>query len=169
MGEDILSDLLRSVRLSGAIFFEVDVSSPWVAAAPRSRSIAASVMPGAQHVIEYHVLVEGDCWARVTNPDGESPIRLRAGSIVVFPHGDTHILASHPELDAEPDLSNFDQAARARSLPLHLDYGDGGSGTANLLCGFLGCDAKPFNPRCPSSWISWPVKQVIFNIITTER
>lgn len=150
MGQDILSDLLRSVRLSGAVFFEVDVSSPWVAAAPPSRSIAASVIPGAQHVIEYHVLVEGTCWARVTRPDGEPSIRLSAGSIVVFPQGDPHVLASQPELDAEPDLSSFDQAVRARSLPLRLDYRDGGSETANMLCGFLGCDIAPFNPLIAS-------------------
>lgn len=150
MGEDILSDLLRSVRLSGAIFFDVDVSSPWVAAAPPSRSIAGRVIPGAQHVIEYHVLVEGTCWARVTNPGNEPPIRLSAGSIVAFPQGDTHVLASHPELDAEPDLGDFDQAARARSLPYHFDHRAGGSETANILCGFLGCDVAPFNPLIAS-------------------
>lgn len=146
MSQDILSDVLRSVRLCGAIFFDVDVSSPWVAAAPPSRSIAAKVIPGAQHVIEYHVLVEGTAWARVTDQNSEPPIQLSAGSIVVFPHGDAHVLASHPELDAQPDLANFDQAGRAQTLPLHLDHGGGSSKTANLLCGFLGCDLTPFNP-----------------------
>lgn len=150
MEQDILSDVLRSVRLSGAIFFEVDVASPWVAAAPPSRSIAPLVIPGAQHVIEYHVLIEGTCWARVTNPDNEPPIRLSAGSIVAFPQGDTHVLASHPELNAKPDLSNFDQAARAQSLPFHLDYCDGGPRTAHIICGFLGCDVAPFNPLIAS-------------------
>lgn len=150
MEHDILSDVLRSVRMSGAIFFEVDVSSPWVAAAPPSRSIAASVIPGAQHVIEYHVVVEGNCWARVTNPDDEPPIHLSAGSIVAFPQGDTHILASHPELEAEPDFSNFDQAARAQSLPFHLDHNGGGSETGHMICGFLGCDVVPFNPLIAS-------------------
>lgn len=150
MEQDILSDVLRSVRLSGAIFFEVDVASPWVAAAPPSRSIASLVIPGAQHVIEYHVLVEGTCWARVTIPGSGPPIRLSAGSIVAFPHGDAHVLASHPELNAEPDLSNFDQAARAESLPFHLDYRDGGTRSAQIICGFLGCDVAPFNPLITS-------------------
>jgi AraC-like DNA-binding protein len=150
MEHDVLSDVLRAVRMSGAIFFEVDVSSPWVAAAPPSRSIAASVIPGAQHVIEYHVVVEGHCWARVTNPDDEPPIRLSAGSVVAFPQGDTHILASDPNLDAEPDFSNFDQAARAQSLPFHLDHNRGGSETVHMICGFLGCDVVPFNPLVAS-------------------
>ncbi len=147
MDDDILSDVLSSVRLSGAIFFEVDVAAPWVAASPPSRKVAEIVMPDAQHVIEYHVLVEGTCWARLRMPDRGPPIRLSAGSIVAFPHGDTHLLASDPELDSEPDLASLDLAAHARLLPVPLAYGEGdGAESAHLLCGFLGCDLVPFNP-----------------------
>lgn len=149
MDHDILSDVLRSVRLSGAIFFEVDAVAPWAAASPPGRLIGDAVMPQAQHVMEYHVLVEGTCWARVTRPD-EAPIELAPGSVVAFPHGDTHVLASDPDLNAEPDLSNLDQAQRARSLPFHVDRRDGARGTAHLICGFLGCDAAPFNPLLTS-------------------
>jgi hypothetical protein len=39
MSADILSDVLRAVRLSGAIFFEVDASSPWAAEAPPARQL----------------------------------------------------------------------------------------------------------------------------------
>ena len=49
---DVLSDVLRSVRLTGAVYFDFELSSPWVAEAPPSREIAAIVMPGAQRVIE---------------------------------------------------------------------------------------------------------------------
>jgi AraC-like DNA-binding protein len=149
MIDDVLSDLLRSVRLSGAIFFDVDVAAPWVAAAPPSRSIAASVIPGAHHVIEYHVIVEGRCWARLA-ASGQEAIPLSPGSIVAFPQGDPHILASDPDLHAEPDLDNFDQAARARSLPLRLDHRGDGPRYAHIICGFLGCDVAPFNPLIPS-------------------
>lgn len=150
MSEDILSDVLRSVRLTGAIFFDVDVSEPWASAAPPSKSIADAVIPGAGHVIEYHVIVEGHCWARVTSPEAGTPIRLSPGSVIAFPHGDTHILASSPEMTAEPDLDAFYQAVHARSLPFHLDLSDGREPTANLLCGFLGCDVLPFNPLIAS-------------------
>lgn len=150
MTDDIVSDVLHNVRLSGAIFFEVDAVAPWVAAAPPSRDIAAAVMRPGQHIIEYHVLVEGVCWARVTGPD-EPAIELAPGSVVAFPQGDTHVLASEPHLDAEPDLSTFDAAKRARSLPFHVDHRDGANtGTARLICGFLGCDAAPFNPLLAS-------------------
>ncbi|MBE0463699.1 MAG: AraC family transcriptional regulator [Halomonadaceae bacterium] len=142
---DFLSEMLCSVRLSGAVFFEVDAAAPWVAAAPPKEKIAQTVVSGAQHVIDYHVIVEGSCWTRLTNPDSQ-PIKLGAGSVVVFPQGDTHVLASDPGLDAEPNFAAFDEIARGRSLPFHIDLRGGEVGTTRLLCGFLGCDVAPFNP-----------------------
>ena len=62
MGADALSDVLRAVRLSSAMFFHLDVRAPWVAAAPASSACASAVLPGAQHVIEYHVVIDGCCW-----------------------------------------------------------------------------------------------------------
>src|SRR5512146_1796302 len=85
---DVLSDVLRSVRLTGAVYFDFDLSSPWVAEAPPSREIAATVMPGAQRVIEYHLIARGSCWGNVV---GEPPIHLREGDLIVFPQGDQHV------------------------------------------------------------------------------
>src|SRR5215471_16880141 len=53
---DALSDVLSAVHLSGSVFFDVTAQSPWVAEAPAAAQIADGVMPGAQHVIEYHVV-----------------------------------------------------------------------------------------------------------------
>lgn len=39
----------------------------------------------------------------------------------------------------------FDRAARAER-PVRLRYGDGAEPDAHVVCGFLGCDARPFNP-----------------------
>ena len=63
MGADALSDVLRAVRLTSAWFFTLDVPAPWVAAAPASSAGASAGLPGAQHVIEYQVVLDGRCWA----------------------------------------------------------------------------------------------------------
>ena len=55
MSTDTLSDVLRAVRLTGAVFFAVDASAPWVAEAPAARELGPYIMPGVEHVIEYHV------------------------------------------------------------------------------------------------------------------
>ena len=39
---DVLSDVLRSVRLTGAVFFDMEADSPWVGITPRSEVISAS-------------------------------------------------------------------------------------------------------------------------------
>jgi hypothetical protein len=68
---DVLSDVLRSVRLTGAVYFDFELSSPWVAEAPASCELAAAVMPGAQRVIEYHLIARGACWGHVA---GSNPV-----------------------------------------------------------------------------------------------
>ena len=88
---DALSDVLRAVRLTGAIFFDVHASEPWVAETPGGASIVGRMFPGAEHLVSYHVMTHGTCWATV---HGGTPIRLSAGDIVVFPQGDGHAMSS---------------------------------------------------------------------------
>jgi AraC-like DNA-binding protein len=158
MSQDTLSDLLRSIRLRGVLFFHIDCTEPWVTETPRASVMAPTVMPGAEHLMEYHVVTHGSCWAGVV---GDAPIRLEQGDVIVFPHGDAHVLSSDAGLRAEPDV-NFMFEWRAPQLPFMLRQGMGQPilasselvlatqpaqpVQASLLCGFLGCDLRPFNP-----------------------
>jgi AraC-like DNA-binding protein len=137
---DVLSDVLRSVRLTGAVYFDFDLSSPWVAEAPPSREIAPRVMPGAQRVIEYHLIARGSCWGHAI---GEPPIRLEEGDLIVFPQGDAHVMGSEQGLRAAPDMSLF---VRRTTLPMVYERGGGGPDRTRVICCFLGCDERPFNP-----------------------
>jgi AraC-like DNA-binding protein len=138
---DVLSDVLGAVRLSGAVYFHFDMRSPWVAETPASREIAANVMPGAQRVIEYHLVAAGSCWGHAV---GQPPMRLEEGDIIVFPQGDAHVLSSAPGMRAAPNMALFTRATRP--LPLRYELDGGGPERARLICGFLGCDERPFNP-----------------------
>ena len=142
MGADALSEVLRAVRLSSAMFFSLDVRGPWAAAAPASSECAALVLPGAQRVIQYHVMVEGTCFGAWADAPG---VRLDAGDIIAFPQGAAHTLSSAPGMRAVPDLSMYQQAG-AGVLPHCVTIGDGDRTDARILCGFMGCDARPFNP-----------------------
>lgn len=139
---DTLSDLLRTVRLTGALFFRVDAATPWVAASPAGDAVLPVLLPSAQHLVSYHVVTAGPCWAALLD---ERPVRLDAGDILVVPHGDAYQISSPAGLHSPPDLSFFRQMVR-RELPLVVTEGGGGPEKLGLVCGFLGCDAAPFNP-----------------------
>lgn len=138
---DALSDVLRAVRLTGAVFFDVRASEPWVAEAPSGNAVVNTIFPGSEHLISYHVVTEGTIWGGV--PD-EPYLHLHAGDIIVFPHGDAHVLSSAPGMRGALDLSRFDIALHAQR-PFAITMGDRPD-PARFVCGFLGCDARPFNP-----------------------
>jgi len=139
---DTLSDVLRAVRLTGAVFFAIDASEPWVTEAPPAAAVAPHIMPGVEHVIEYHVITAGSCWGGLL---GEPAIRLQAGDIIVFPQGDPHVISSAPGMRAELDLTPHERASRS-PLPIAIAIDGGGAQRTQFICGFLGCDARPFNP-----------------------
>jgi AraC-like DNA-binding protein len=146
MGADALSDVLRAVRLTGAVFFHFDLRSPWVAEAPAAHACRPFVMPETGHLIEFHILTKGGCWAGVV---GEPPTRLGQGDIIVFPQGDAHVLSSSPGMRLQPDMAIYKQPDTTQ-LPFWLNAGGNGPEAASLVCGFLGCDARPFNPLLQS-------------------
>jgi AraC-like DNA-binding protein len=139
---DTLSDVLRAVRLSGAVFFKVDATTPWAAETPAAAQVAPFIMPGADHVIEYHVVTRGTCWGGIVD---EPAIRLEAGDVIVFPQGDSHVISSDPGMRGQPSLDAFRMVKHDR-VPVSLAIKGGGPEQTQLVCGFLGCDSKPFNP-----------------------
>jgi len=150
---DPLSDVLRSVRLRGAAFFYVSCGEEWVSVAPPSSMVGPTVMPGSEHVIAYHLMVRGDGWAAV---DGEAPIRFTTGDVVLMPRGDGHTLSSAPGLLPKPDDGAWVFRMRNDPKPIPVSYHHGlvqpgaelpvDEATAVLVCGFIGCDVRPFNP-----------------------
>ncbi len=145
-GPDALSQVLRTVRLTGALFFVVDAPCPWVAEVPAGTALIPILLPSAEHLISYHIVTQGSCWGAMM---GETPVRLEAGDILVLPHGDPYSMSSAPGMHDEggPELAlSFFRSMAARALPLVLTEGGGGPERLGLVCGFLGCDARPFNP-----------------------
>jgi AraC-like DNA-binding protein len=139
---DALSDVLRAVRLTGAIFFDVHASEPWVAETPSGEEIVNAMFPGSEHLICYHVITQGSCWACI---EGEPPAHLTAGDIIVLPHGDTHVLSSTPGLRRSPDMTLYRMPADGK-LPVSISMGDAHGTPVHFVCGFLGCDSRPYNP-----------------------
>jgi AraC-like DNA-binding protein len=136
---DALSDVLRIVRLTGAVFMDAEFTAPWCIGEPVGVEVCIEHLPEAEHVVIYHLLTEGQ--ADVALP-GAAPQKARAGDLVIIPAGEEHALGS--------DLSR-PRADGARLLvqrgpddaPI-VRHGGGGE-TTRMVCGYLACDSSLFN------------------------
>jgi hypothetical protein len=72
---DALSELLRMVKLSGAVFFNANCSAPWCLRSPPSRVLGRYVAAPTSHIIEFHLITRGSSYIRV----GEETTPLAAG------------------------------------------------------------------------------------------
>ncbi len=144
--KDPLSEVLRTVKLTGALFFVVDATSPWGVEVPRADLFGPLILPRAQHIVSYHIILQGSGYASIP---GMKPMRFAAGDVIVFPHADPYAMLSRPnqkpELTPDTSLDFFREMAAGR-LPFTIEEGGGGADRAKFVCGFLGCDLRPFNP-----------------------
>lgn len=132
---DVLSEVLKTVKLDGAMFYNGEFSAPWSLRSPPSVTVAPYLAPGG-HVIIFHLLTEGRATARVD--DGES-VSLQPGDVVIFPHGDSHILENGPPtktVDYGKDVQ------RMLSEGLKVNRRGGGGAVTRFICGHMSCEPR---------------------------
>jgi AraC-like DNA-binding protein len=163
---DPLSDVLRAVRLNAAYFYLVEASTCWSVDAAPARELVPRVLPDAEHLISYHILLSGSCWGGL---DGETQVRMEPGDVIVFPQGDPHIMSSD---DGYRDGSGRDGTS-AKRYPNTVLLGRDAARDTTFVCGFLGCDVRPYNPLLSSlprrmhvsgiagGWLSQIPRQVV--------
>lgn len=132
---DVLSEVLKVVKLEGAIYYNAEFTAPWGFRAPPSRVLAPH-FAGVGHVIIYHLLTEGRAFASL---EDDRRIPLTAGDIVVFPHGDAHIIGNGGPLepvDQERELH------RIFAQGLKLAHAGGGGEVTKFVCGYMSFDPQ---------------------------
>lgn len=133
---DALSEVLKVVKLDGAVFYNAEFSSPWRFGSPASRMLAPYLAPGADHVIIYHLLIEGRGFARLKDGDR---VPLEAGDIVIFPHGDAHVVENGPGAKA---VDNWKELEQVFSEGLRLVRMGGGGEVTKFVCGYMACEPR---------------------------
>lgn len=137
---DPLSEVLRSVRLTGGVFLDAQFTAPWCVTSQMTAEDCNLLMATpAQQVIGYHVVVKGRLLVSV---EGEPPIEVRAGEIILIPRNEPHRLASASGLRAV-DSHELIQPGTDGGL-VRIRHGGGGSPT-HLVCGFLASN-ESYNP-----------------------
>jgi AraC-like DNA-binding protein len=135
---DPLSDVLRAVRLDGAFFYLFEGRAPWAISVAPARELMPPVLPQAEHLMAYHIVTSGSCWMGTTVND---LVELHPGDAILFPHGDAHVASSRRE---DRSVGRYDHAPSRplERIRLGADQGE----RTELVCGFLGCDTRPYNP-----------------------
>jgi AraC-like DNA-binding protein len=138
---DALSEVLRALRLQAGLFLEAEFSAPWCIDSAPAKEDVRHILPHADHVALFHLLAEGRCNAKL--PGDRDAVTLRAGDLILFPHGDAHLLGSDVQMTPVP------AAALVRPGPdgclLRIDHGGGGA-RASFVCGYLACDRRLCRP-----------------------
>jgi AraC-like DNA-binding protein len=134
--DDVLSDVLRTIRISGSLQFCFMPTGTWQTDATPS---LAGMAKKPSNTMPFHIVVEGKCWMKMQGQE----YALATGDVVAFPFGTGHqlgvgdggrLITPVKDLPAKP----------WRELPI-LRYGEGRQ-KVRLLCGYLQCDGMNFRP-----------------------
>jgi AraC-like DNA-binding protein len=134
---DALSEILQAVKLEGAVFYNAEFTAPWGFRSPPSTEVASFLCKGPRHLIIYHLLTGGRARSKVEQ--GTYAVELVPGDIVVFPHGDAHIISN-----GSPSriVDNGAHLREVFSQGMAL-FRDGGGGEAtSFVCGYMECDRE---------------------------
>jgi AraC-like DNA-binding protein len=133
---DVLSEVLKVVKLQGALFYNGEFSSPWCVNASSARALARQFAPGAEHVIMFHLLTEGHAFVRLDSGEREM---LTAGDLVMIPHGDPHVMGNGGSTKA---VNDSEQLAEVIQQGLKLWRLGGGGEVTKFVCGYMACDPE---------------------------
>lgn len=147
MTVDLLSDVFKLIRLTGALMFRFDVCGRWYIknSATEASSMARLLPAGTDQIIIFHIVNEGECWMR--DASGEW-VHTTAGDAVVLAHGHAHDMANRIDGASVP----FREVLGARSFHnlRSLYFERGPEPKVRIVCGFLGCSRRAFAPLCAS-------------------
>lgn len=130
---DALSEALKSVRMTGAIFYHAECTAPWGFRVPHMKDVAHVLAPGTERLVSYHLVTEGK--AIVGFRDATIPVE--AGDVLVIPHGDAHTVSNGSPstfIDSGATLGKF-LAGDLKTMRL-----GGGGEMTRFVCGYFGCE-----------------------------
>jgi len=144
---DALSDVLKSVRLEGAVFLNAEFTAPWCIRGRYGLTSVRERLAGAEHVVFFHFLVEGRC--RVRLAEGGEMLEVAAGDVVLFPQDDQHLMGSDLQLAPVDTARLLQREADGAADFIQLRHGGGGAPT-RFVCGYLACSRSVCRPLLES-------------------
>jgi AraC-like DNA-binding protein len=126
---DVLTSAMDAVRLRSRVFCRSELKAPWGMALKRS------------DYAHFHVIERGGAWLRI---EGEEPVALAGGDLVVVPHGTGHTLTDSLGTTARP-LSEI-AGRRASEGGCVVMRGGGEGAETRLVCGSFRFERREAHP-----------------------
>ena len=127
--EDVLADILQSIRLQSTLYCRAKMSAPWGFRVSR------------REVASFHIVTGGTCWLTVEGIG--KPVLLTEGELVILPHGHAHNMSDHPET---PVTRLEDLVPKQPVEKGGIVYGVGQGVITTLVCGGLQLEDHTTNP-----------------------
>lgn len=131
---DALSEALRAVRVTGALFFNGEFAAPWRFATPAQDQLRPKLSPDSERLVLFHLVTEGHATARTA---GHDDVSLVAGDMIVFPHGDAHEMWHGRTSKLFPGTRLLPKVAKGE---LAAEKWGGKGPVTRIICGYLGCE-----------------------------
>jgi AraC-like DNA-binding protein len=120
LSRDPLAEALHLMRLSGAHYFQSELTAPW--------GLEMPVLPGC---VSFHVIMSGTCLLDVGRRDRR---KLAAGDLVLLPMGAGHVLRSDESAPTPPVEELPHDYVNERFAIMRFG---GGGALSELFCGAL--------------------------------
>lgn len=132
---DALSDVLKSIRLEGAVYLDAEFTAPWCVQARHGLSSVKRRLAGAEHVVFFHFFAEGGCKVAL---EGGEELAIAEGDLVLFPRDDHQRMGSDLRLQPREAVTFKREEAESAGSIIRIRHGGGGELT-RVVCGYLAC------------------------------
>jgi AraC-like DNA-binding protein len=140
---DALSDVLKSVRLEGAVYLNAEFTAPWCIRGELGLASVRKRLQGAEHVAFFHFLTEGKCKVRLAGH--KEVLEATAGDLVLLPQEGRHLMGTDLQLAPMEAEATIEALPGADPEVFHMRHGGGGAAT-RFICGYLALNRSVFRP-----------------------
>lgn len=131
---DLLSDVLKHMKLKGTLYFRTAFTSPWSIRVPAFESVS-----------RFHYAHRGRCLVRI-NPV-ENPVQLEQGDLLIITRGAAHTMYCDPATEGQAEQLEKVIEDSGFTGTGTLVYGEPGSHhETQLICGHFSFDPQARHP-----------------------
>ena len=132
---DVISDVLKSVRLEGAVYTSAEFTEPWCVVSRFGLPFVVHRLEGHERVFFFHFIVDGSCEVKLQ--DRDEVLHAGTGDFILFTQDEQHLIGSDVQL-LPVEAADLNEATITDDGVLQIRHGGGGKRT-RFVCGYIAC------------------------------